>query len=299
MNGLPHVHRLLSAVGFLLVGCSSHFGKPVEPDSAQVITKFDVIRDVVFTPKDWPQKLLADVYVPRGEGPWPGVLVIHGGGWESGDRAQVSSIAERLARRGFVAFNTTYRFAPEYRFPAQLQDVQLALRWMQDHAADYRMRPERIGTFGYSAGGHLAALLGLVSPGDPLAATPRPAAIVAGGAPSDFTKFPGGTLVPQLMGTTLQKDIDAYRRVSPVSHVSSDDPPTFLYHGGADALVSVDHAEDLNAALVKAGVRSELFILRGRGHIAAFLTDGPAFAAAATFLDRNLRAAPAATAAAR
>lgn len=289
MNAFPLLHRLLSGVGFLLVGCSSHVGKPDAPATPPIKTDFEVVRDVLFTPADAPQTLYADVYIPRGAGPWPGVLLIHGGGWERGDREQVQSLAERLARRGFVAFNTTYRFAPAHRFPAQLEDVQLALRWMQTHAADYRMRSQRIGAFGYSAGAHLAALLGTLSPGDALFAEPRAAAVVAGGTPSDLSKFTGGKLVPQFLGTTLQKDPAAYRRASPVSYVSADDAPHFIYHGGSDLLVSVDHAEDLHAELVKAKVRSELFILRGRGHISAFLTDGPAFEAAAEFLDRELR----------
>ena len=290
MSAFVNLHRVLSSLGLLLVGCSSHVGQPVQSPPPAVITKFDVVRDVVFTPDAWPQKLLADIYVPRGEGPWPGVLLIHGGGWEGGDRAQVQSLAERLAKRGFVTFNTTYRFAPQYRFPAQLEDVQQALRWMQANGPQYRMRPERIGVFGYSAGAHLAALLGTLSPGDALAASnPRVAAVVAGGTPSDLTKFKGGTLVPQLLDTTWPKNPEAYRRASPVTYISADDPPFFIYHGGSDMLVSVDHAEDLHAALEKAGVRSELFILRGRGHITAFLTDGPAFEAAATFLDRELR----------
>ncbi len=289
MSTFSRLHHLLSGVGFLLVGCSTHIGKPTGPAPAPVSTTYDVIRDVTFTPETWPQKLLANVYMPRGAGPWPGILVIHGGGWSSGDREQVEGIAERLAKRGFVAFNTTYRLAPTHQFPAQLEDVQLALRWMQAHAAEYRMRPERLGAFGYSAGAHLAALLGTLSPGDTLASSPRVAAVVAGGTPSDLTKFPGGTLVPQFLGTSLQKDPALFRRASPISYVSADDPPFFVYHGGSDMLVPVDHAEDLHTALDKAGVRSELFILRGRGHITAFLTDGPAFEAAATFLDRELR----------
>lgn len=289
MSAFTKLHGLLSGLGFLLVGCSSHIDKPDAPTPAPIKTGYDIVRDVVFTPEEWPQKLLADVYVPRGDGPWPGVLLIHGGGWSSGDREQVQGIAERLAKRGFVTFNTTYRLAPQFLFPAQLADVQLALRFMQANAARFQMRPERIGAFGYSAGAHLAAMLGTLSPGDELFAAPRVAAVVAGGTPSNLTKFKGGKLVPQFLGTTLQKDPDAYRRASPVTTISPDDPPFFVYHGGSDLLVSVDHAEDLHTALLSAGVHSELFILRGRGHITAFLTDGPAFEAAAAFLDRRLR----------
>lgn len=290
MSAFVRLHSLLSGLGFLLAGCSSHVGKPEGSTPVPVTTRFELKRDVLISPQDWPQPLLADVYIPEGAGPWPGVLVIHGGGWASGDREQVRGIAERLARRGYVAVNTTYRLAPKHLFPAQLEDVQLALRWMQAHAAEVRMRPERFGAFGYSAGAHLAALLGTLSPGDALAdGGPRLAAVVAGGTPSDLTKFEGGKLVPQFLGTSLQKDRALYERASPVHWIGPGDPPFFIYHGGADVLVSVDHAEDLKTALDRAGVPAELFILRGRGHVSAFLTDGPAFKAAAEFLDRQLR----------
>jgi acetyl esterase/lipase len=289
MNLFPTLHRALSGLGFLLVGCSAHTGKPETPAPPPVVTSYTLSRDLSIAPPDWPQPLLADLYVPEGAGPWPGVLLIHGGGWERGDREQVQGIAERLARRGYAVLNTTYRFAPQYRYPAQLEDVQQAMRWLQAQGPQHRIRPERLGAFGYSAGAHLAALLGTLSPGDALAAGPRPVAVVAGGTPSDLAKFTGGKLVPQFLGTSLQENPEAYRRASPIRYVSRDDPPFFIYHGGSDLLVSVDHAEDLKAALDGAGVPAELFILRGRGHIGAFLTDGPAFEAAAEFLDRLLR----------
>lgn len=289
MSAQTKLQGLLAGLSLLLAGCTSHVGKPQSAAPTPIKTDYEVVRDVVFTPESWPQKLLADVYIPRGAGPWPGVLLIHGGGWEQGDREQVQGIAERLAERGFVAFNTTYRFAPTHRFPAQLEDVQQAMRFMQDHATSFRMRRERIGAFGYSAGAHLAALLGTLSPDDALASAPRVAAVVAGGTPSDLSKFKGGRLVPQFLGTTLQEDPEAYAQASPVHYLSRDDAPFFIYHGGSDLLVSVDHAEDLHAGLLSAGVHSELFILRGRGHITAFLTDGPAFEAAAAFLNRELR----------
>ena len=286
MSHFSRLHGLLSGLGFLLAGCSTHQGKPDTPPPGPLSTDYDLQRDIRFSPPDWPQALLADLYQPRGAGPWPGVLLIHGGGWEGGDRDQVASLARRLARRGFLVFNTTYRLAPDWQYPTQLDDVRLAYDWLRAHAADYRLRADRIAAWGYSAGAHLAALLGTV---DAAGKGSRPAAVVAGGIPSDLTKFPGGKLVPQFLGTRLQENPARFREASPFHHVSTDDPPFFLYHGGQDRLVPLDHAEDLDRALREAGVYSELFILRGRGHITAFLTDGPAFEAGATFLDRCLR----------
>ncbi len=273
-----------------LCACSSHQNKP-DVVAPSVHTEYSVQRDVVITPEHWPQQLLADVYLPEGEGPWPGVLVIHGGGWAKGDRAQVESIAERLAARGYVAVNTTYRFAPQWHFPAQLQDVQQALRWMRDHAGDYRMRPERFGAFGYSAGAHLAALAGGVGTEGELGKDAVPiAAVVAGGTPTDLMKYPGGKLVPDFIGASRDEDPDGYKAASPVNYVDAADPPVFLYHGGSDTLVPKHHAVDYKALLDEAGVTNELFILRLRGHIGAFYTDGGAVKAAIAFLDRHLRA---------
>jgi len=287
------LYRLLSLLltaAFGATGCTIHQGRPDGPAPLRVDSSYQIRRDQVFTPPGWPVALLADVYVPEGEGPFPAVLVIHGGGWESGDRAQVKGLAERIARRGYVAVNTTYRLAPGAIFPAQLQDVQQAVLWMRAQAATYRIDPTRIGAFGYSAGAHLAALLGGIGEAGPLG-QPGAAikAVVAGGTPTDLSKWPAGKLVPQFIGGNRSQKPAEYRAASPVSYVNAGDPPVFLYHGGADALVPIDHAEDYQKLLAAADVPNELFVLRGRGHILAFLTDGPAVDAALTFLDRHLR----------
>ncbi|NGY03895.1 alpha/beta hydrolase [Solimonas terrae] len=271
-------------------GCTIHQGRPGTPPPPPTHSDYRITRDVSFSPPDWPQELKADIYQPKGRGPFPAVLVLYGGGWEHGDRRQLSSIARDLARRGYVAVASTYRLAPAYIFPAQLRDVQLAVRWMRAQAADYRIDGTRIGVWGYSAGAHLAALLGGIGPGDALFdPDARVGAVVAGGTPSDLTKFPGGTLVPQFIGGPRSEKLAEYKAASPISYVSAGDPPVFLYHGGMDRLVPPDHATDYKAMLDAAGVPAELVILRGRGHITAFLTDGAAVKAGLVFLDRHLR----------
>ena len=279
----------------LCTACASHIGQPPNiHQPAAVETRYDVRRDISYTPADWPQPLLADVYVPEGKGPFPAVLVIHGGSWSSGDREQVQSIAERVAERGYVVMNVTYRLVPAYRFPAPVYDLQQAVRWLRAHAAEYQVDAAHIGAFGYSAGAHLAAMLGTISAGDVLdkpygGKETRIQAVVAGGTPSDLRKFPGGTLVPAFLNTTLQQKPELYALASPITHISKDDPPFFLYHGGLDTLVPVDHAEDMKTALDAAGIPAELYILHGREHVTAFLTDWGAVNAALDFLDRTLR----------
>ena len=275
------------AFALLLAACSSHQGRPdVSSPATPEKRAYTVQRDVGYSPVGWPEALKANLYRPEGPGLKPGVLLIHGGGWAAPDRReQMASIAERLAARGYVVMNANYRYAPQYRYPAQVDDLREALKWLRAHAGDYGVDAKRVAAVGYSAGGHLAAQLGALD-GPPEV---RVRAVVAGGAPSDLRKYEGGTLVPDFLGGSQTQVPQQFLAASPITHVSADDPPVFLYHGGLDTLVPLDHAEDYKAALDAAKVPSELFVLRGREHVTAFLTDGPAIAAAIDFLDRQLR----------
>ena len=283
--------RFVTAVSaLLLTACSQHFGKPADSAPPPVGSSYAVTRDVTITPASWPQPLLADVYRPAGAGPFSSVLLIHGGAWKRGGREQVVSLAQRIARRGYLVVNTTYRLVPQHIFPAQLHDVQQALRWMRAGGAAYGIDPQRIGAFGYSAGGHLAALLGHAA-NDPRLGDPqtRVRAIVAGGTPSDLTKYAGGHLVPAFIGGSREEKLDDYRAASPVTHIDAGDPPVFIYHANWDNYVPLEHATDYKIMLDRAGIPNELFIIRGHGHITGFYADGAAVNAALEFLDRHLR----------
>ena len=272
-------------------GCSTHVGAPSQPGPAPVQASYEVTHDVTFTPEDWPKPLLADVYRPHGAGPFPSVLLLHGGAWKRGDRGQVEGLAERIAERGYLVVSATYRLVPEHVWPTQLRDVQQALRWMRSSEGAARgVDPARIGTFGYSAGGHLAALLGGMADeaqwsGPGLAVK----AVVAGGTPSDLPAFCDGKLVPAFIGKPCTAALQSYKDASPMHHISAGDPPVFIYHGGFDTLVPIDQAERYKAALDAAGITTEYFVIRGHGHITAFFADGAAVDAALDFLDRYLR----------
>lgn len=272
-------------------GCSQHIGRPATPTPPSVHADYRVERDVTFVPPNWPQRLQADVYRPDGAGPLPSVLLIHGGAWKRGDRAQVEGLAERIARRGYLVVNATYRLVPSHVWPAQLHDVQQALRWMRSPAgAVHGIDASRIGTFGYSAGGHLAALLGGTAD-DPRwsDAALGVRAVVAGGTPADLPVFCHGKLVPAFIGKPCSETPQSYRDASPIAHVSAGDPPVFLYHAGLDQLVPFEQAQAYKAALDAAGVTNELFKIRGHGHISGFFFDDDAVEAALEFLDRYLR----------
>jgi acetyl esterase/lipase len=285
---------LLLASLLALPGCASHLGRPEAPAKPEVHTRYQITRDVIYSPPNWPEALKADVYTPDVGARsimfpplhWPAVLLIHGGGWEGPDRRELmASIAERLAKRGYVVMNVSYRYAPQYQWPAPFEDLQEALKWLRAHAEQYGVRSDRVATFGYSAGGHLAALLGALGNSPET----RVQAVVAGGTASDLRQVAEHPLVLQFLGGNQQTVPERYLAASPIAQIKPGDPPVFLYHGGMDSLVKPSLAEDYHRALDAAGVPNELYILRGRGHIGAIFTDGGAVDAALEFLDRWLR----------
>ncbi|WP_438482412.1 prolyl oligopeptidase family serine peptidase [Oleiharenicola lentus] len=270
----------------LLFGCGSTRTAPQPTSAKAVSTDYTREKDIVFTPAGWPEELKADLYIPDGSQPRPAVLLIYGGGWKAKDnRSQMKSIAEKLARRGYFVMNTSYRGAPGYRYPAQIDDLREAQRWLLANATRYHIQIDRIAAYGYSAGGHLAALIGTLDAPAEL----RVKAVVAGGAPTDLRLYPGGKLVPDLLGG-FQNDVpEKFREASPVTHVTKDDPPFFLYHGTKDELVPPEHARVMKDALDRAGVSNEIYWIEGRGHIGAFIFEGGSEARAINFLDSVLR----------
>jgi len=276
----------LLLLSILLAGCVAHSGKPSGmPQPPSVTTHYSVQNNVTYTPQDWPQQLNAEVYVPDGTEVFPAVLMVHGGGWVGGERSIMNHLSERLARRGYVVVNIDYRLAPRFRHPAQIDDLRQAVRWMRANSNSFKLDPERIGAWGYSAGAHLVALLGTDGEGPGA----RINAVVAGGVVSDLSDFPNGRLVLALMGVTRDADPIAWQQASPFSLASAGDAPMFIYHGTWDTTVSVEQARKMNTALETASVPVELYLLQGFGHNTTFLFGFSAETEAIDFLDRYLR----------
>ena len=279
----PPSHAALIALGTWLLAM------PLSPLAAD----WRVERDIAYGRADG-QPLLADLYRPAASGPHPGVVMIHGGGWRTGNRGQMAPKAERLAAAGYVVLNVSYRLGPAYHFPAQVHDVKQAVRWLRSRHEALDVDPQRIAAFGYSAGAHLAMLLGLTTPTDGLEGAPidavssRVQAVVAGGTPADLALFNDNRSTRALIGADKAERPDAYRAASPIHYVSADDPPVFLYHGRHDRIVPVVHAQRLARALQASGVEHELHIAPF-GHIYRFLFDRRQVHAAIEFLDRHLR----------
>jgi acetyl esterase/lipase len=247
--------------------------------------------------------LLADVYVPRGEGPFPGVLVVHGGAWRMGSRAQLAGIAQVLAQHGLTAVAISYRLAPDHKFPAQIEDCRDAVRWMRTEAAKWKIDPKRIGGFGYSAGAQLVSLLGTHPEGerdddsDPARQVTRLQAVAAGGTPCDFRPIPVDVDgLAFWLGGSQGEVPEQYRLASPAAFITADDPPFFFFHGENDQLVPVMSPTQMHAALIAAGVSAELYVVPKLGHIACCMNQA-AIEKAVGFLETHLKAPAVATAA--
>lgn len=276
--------RFAAAFRILLAaGCIPAFVSCVPFPGAPSLSGNLRSRDAVYVPQDWPAPMSGDLYRPETPGKLPGVLLIHGDGRVSDDgRWQMAGIAEKLAKRGYVVFNITYRMAPDWEYPAPLLDAQEALKWMRAHAGENGMDAERIGAFGYSAGGYVALLAAMQ---EKLGIK----AVVAGASPSDLTYYGRGNLIRDFLAGSPEQVPERYREASPVDHVTPRSPPVFLYHGEKDSLVNPDHSREMLVELEKNKVPHEMRWIPGKGHIAAFLMPGGAVDEAIGFLDRYLK----------
>jgi acetyl esterase/lipase len=209
--------------------------------------------------------LLLDVYPPANAvaGLHAAIILIHGGSWSSLDKSTMRTMAGFLARHGYVGFAVDYRLYQDgkNRWPAQLDDVQRAVRWVRANAAKYAVDPQRIGSFGHSAGAQLALLLGLEDTRDNSepalsAYSSRVQAVVDVSGPTDFTKdhdADGDAFLTHFLGGSYSKRPDLWRDASPVFHVAKGDPPFLIMHGTRDQEVAIAQSEELADKLQSAG----------------------------------------------
>lgn len=246
--------------------------------------------DITYTPPDWPVALQADLYRPSGPGPYPVVLMVHGGSWRIGSRKDgyITSLCKQLSDAGIACLSASYRLVPAGRFPASGDDLRQALRWIRRSGPGYGLDPARTGAWGYSAGAHLVALLGAEPAADPEGARIR--AVVAGGTPADLRLWPDSDAVNAYLGVPLKTDPARWAAASPVTRVNAGSAPFFLYHGRLDRLVEPGQAERLRDALQAAGVPVTLRWLPFSGHITTALFPGHVVDEAIAFLQANLSA---------
>lgn len=250
-------------------------------------------------PKDPPQS------------PMPAVLWIHGGGWSGGSHKNNGALL--LAPKGYFTASIEYRLSGEAKWPAQIEDCKLGVRWLRANAAKYNVNPDRIGCWGSSAGGHLVACLGTMDDpkfegaGGHAGVSSRVQAVADYCGPADFSQGSGGIQNARdgddapatlgLFGTPFKEKPDFWKQGGPAAHVKAGAPPFLIVHGNKDRTVPVAHSEKLAAALQKAGVPVDLIVVKGGGH---GMTAGPGEppaepdrnslqAAVVAFFDKHLR----------
>jgi len=286
------VFLLTITLAFSLLACSSEQSSPQPPSTSQPTTfpaeavsqtrtpnaspiSFnqygETLTDVTYcTPDNSSQAM--DIYFPDAGGPWPVLVYVHGGAWMRGDKAEpmMSLFAKEMAAQGYLVAAVNYRLYPDAQFPAMIQDVKCAVRFLRAHAAEYNMDPDRVGAVGVSAGGHLVSLLGTTDTsagwdvGEYLDHSSRVQAVIVMAGVMDLSRsFPNA-------------DIEAMKRVgfgeynvveaSPISHVTPDDPPFLLIHGDRDELVPVEQSQVMYDRLIQENVPAQLVIVQNARH---------------------------------
>ena len=225
--------------------------------------------DVVYGHKDG-MALTYDVYRPASPN-GAAVLFMVSGGWVSrwAPPEQFTGLFSPLLDKGYTVYSVRHGSSPRYKVPEAYADVTRALRHVKANAETYDIDPERIGVFGYSAGGHLSLMLGTTADSgnpestDPVEKIPSGVkAVVAFFPPVDLQPIVG----PNDRFPALDFDSELADDVSPLLHVTEDDPPTLLLHGDMDELVPLSNSERMHAALKEQGVATDMIVFEGEGH---------------------------------
>jgi acetyl esterase len=292
------VRRALALVAGILLVLLAGVTGPGSPSAAAQASAPKVTPNLDYGAAGDRQTQLDVVEPTDGKTNRPAVVVVHGGGWTGGSRAETLPDATALAQHGFVAFSIDYHLDVTPRWPTELEDVQRAVRWVQDNAATYGVDPSNVGILGSSAGGNLAMLVGTDGTGDghapvkavaswsgptnlttisitnidgaTLAAPPTvpiPGAQVPNGCVGDAACIGmlGPNYIQAFMDCTLPECPEQYRDASPVFKVSSSTPPMFLAGAEVD-LVPMEQNYEMANALTVAGVASQLMLVAGEQH---------------------------------
>lgn len=268
----------------------------VWPGWGAEITGYHRQEDVIYGRKDG-MALTMDVITPKPNKNGLGVIWVVSGGYYSSHEAINPGFVGPLLNRGYTVFAVVHGSQPRYTIPDAVADLNRAVRYIRFHAKQYGIDPERLGITGGSAGGHLSVMQGVAGDlGNPKAKDPvertssRVQAVACFFPPTDFLNYgqPGNVA----LGTGILKDFPApfqfreldpkakcfvqitdekrrleiARQISPVYHVTKDDPPTLIIHGDADKLVPIQQAELLMAKFKEVGVPAELVVKKGAGH---------------------------------
>jgi acetyl esterase/lipase len=217
---------------------------------------------------------------------YPVVVFIHGGAWESGDKSFMP-FQVPFNNRGYAVASINYRLTREYPYPAQIEDCKTAISWLRSHAKVFRLDPHRIGVWGISAGGHLAALLGTTSDTEghnwesPADISSAVQAVCDWSGPTDLAtmeqqagaNYVLSHSVRQLLGGTPEEKPDMAKEASPVTYIHTQSPPFLIMHGQHDTIVPVEQSQELASKLKAAKSNCILELIPHANHSFADATN--------------------------
>lgn len=254
---------VITAAATMLLPAAFVRGQGLQPSS----------KDILYSERGT-NKLFLDIYSPRLAPPpagFPLVVSIHGGAWEVGNRHGNANLRKfiGLTDRGYALASIDYRLASQAKYPAQIDDVREAVKWLVKHAGGYHFDTNRIFAVGASAGGHLSLLLGLSQkPGDRTIK-----AVCAFYPPTDLVSIMPPAMrsdtnnpIAELLGGSLSDRLALAREASPMTYVRKDSVPVLIFHGDADKLVPVAQSQSLEVALKAAGANCTLIVHPGYPH---------------------------------
>lgn len=264
-----------------------HYQKRIAEDNESISEGTKIFKDIQYV-KNGDRRHKLDLYYPAdhdGKEVLPLIVYIHGGGWQKGSKNSFGKQAF-LVEQGYAVASINYRLSQQAKFPAQLHDVKAAVRFLRANADRYAFDSERFGLWGTSAGGHLAGLLATTADDSAMEgnlgvtdASSKVQAVCMWFAPTDILKMqkpyydsplkiedPLQFPLPKLLGGLINDNIELAISASPIAHVTPDDTPALIMHGGDDKLVPVSQSTSFHEKLLAVGVESELVIVDGHAH---------------------------------
>ncbi|MFY8005280.1 MAG: alpha/beta hydrolase fold domain-containing protein [Chitinophagaceae bacterium] len=299
---------------FSINACSKDNGTTVTPTPTPTptpTTEAQTLKDVVYATSSSAQKM--DIYIPAGAGPFPAVVLIHGGAFKAGDKSSEATNAAKLVANGYVAISINYRLSGEAVFPAAVHDCKAAIRFVRANAGTYRINANKLGTWGASAGGNLSAILG-TSGGDAylegtqgtnLTVSSTVQATIDWFGPINFATMVSEGLSlgyastynvdneSQYIGVDANNaaNISIVNKANPTTYIDVNDPPFWIQVGSADPLIpytqSLNFYNSLKAVLGESKVSYEL--INGAGHGGSQFSTEANLNKAIAFFDSKLK----------
>jgi len=297
------VMNILVAIGLFFGSCSN--------DEFTESTAGSKLSDIAYADKSSAQKM--DIYLPEGTGPFPVVVLIHGGAFKMGDKGMEASNAAALVAKGIAAASINYRLSGEAKFPAQIEDCKAAVRFLRANAAKYNLNPDKIGSWGASAGGNLSSLLGTTSgiaelEGASLGNAGFSSKVVASVdwfGPINFLTMDaeastlGSTLntnsasspESQLIGAAIQTVPEKVAKANPTTYISNDDAAFFIQVGSMDRNIPYTQSLNFYNALksVKGAENVTYELLEGAGHGGSQFSSSANLAKVVAFFEKYLK----------